>query len=128
MNIIKENCLETQIEFNLAFKNHANQYEICSRLDAGGYTPDIDLVKYALSKTKNILVMIRNRFDYQVNEQDVNQLLEDIDSFKGLPIQGYVIGHLTEDNLIDMETTRKLVAACKGKETVFNMAFDSVLD
>ncbi|MDE7434043.1 MAG: hypothetical protein K2M43_02910 [Mycoplasmoidaceae bacterium] len=36
MEIIREACVETKQEFDIAYKNKAERIELCSRLDVGG--------------------------------------------------------------------------------------------
>jgi copper homeostasis protein len=65
--IIKEACVETKAQIDNAIKHHTNQIELCSRLDLGGYTPEDDLIQYALDKQIKVIMMIRNRPDYATN-------------------------------------------------------------
>jgi copper homeostasis protein len=126
--IIKEACIETQDEFDRAFLHHADQYEICSQLELGGLTPSLELVKYASTKTKHSLVMIRRKNDFSSDSSHTQELLKDIKSFINLNIQGFVFGFLNNKNEVDINTTQTLVEACGNKEIVFHMAFDKIIN
>jgi copper homeostasis protein len=126
--IIKEACLETIDEFNSAFNHHANQYEVCSRLDLAGLTPDLTLVKNVLDKSNHIMVMIRRKDDYTADANHLEELLEDIRTFINTPIQGFVFGYLNDKSEVDLGIIKQLVKACGNKETVFHMAFDAIVD
>jgi copper homeostasis protein CutC len=65
--IIKEACVETKEQLDNALSHHADQIELCSRLDIGGCAPTDELTQYALSKSDHILIMIRNRADYSTS-------------------------------------------------------------
>jgi copper homeostasis protein CutC len=67
MKIIREACVENQEQLDNAFNHHAEQIELCSRLDVGGFTPTSTLTKYALSKSDHVLMMVRNRPDFNAN-------------------------------------------------------------
>jgi copper homeostasis protein CutC len=64
MKLIREACVETKAQIDNAIKNKAEQIELCSRLDLGGYTPSDELIQYSLDNSLNTIMMIRNRPDY----------------------------------------------------------------
>ena len=62
MRLIKESCVETYDEALNAKSRGAYKIEFCFRLDLGGFTPSIELVKRLVSDlTIPIEVMVRPR-------------------------------------------------------------------
>lgn len=128
MSIIKETCVETKREIDLAIANHTNQLELCSRLDLAGLTPEDDVVNYALKQTKHLIIMIRRRDDHFNTKESEEQLVADINKWNKTDVQGFVFGFLNKDKTIDQELTKKFVTLARGRETVFHMAFDETPD
>jgi copper homeostasis protein CutC len=71
MELIREACVETKEQLDNALEKHAEQIELCSRLDLGGLTPNHDLIEYALNKSNNILIMIRNNDNFSTSFFDL---------------------------------------------------------
>jgi copper homeostasis protein len=65
--LIKEACVETIAEINNAIEHQADQLELCSRLNVGGFTPSDALISYALSRNSKTIIMIRNRDDFKTS-------------------------------------------------------------
>ena len=74
-----------------------------------------------------IMTMIRPRGgDFVYNDLEVAIMLEDIALTAQAGSQGVVFGALTADKKLDKANLEKLVAASKGMEIVFHMAFDEL--
>ncbi|MDR0545962.1 MAG: hypothetical protein LBG49_03535 [Mycoplasmataceae bacterium] len=128
MKLIKEACVETKEEIDNAIKHHTDQIELCSRLDLSGLTPSVELAAYAASKCKRVFVMIRRENNFTINFFMMQKLKRDMKSFANIDVAGYVFGFLTKDNKINEKAVRTLVKLANGKETVFHMAFDELVD
>ena len=104
----------------------AQRIELCCNLEQGGLTPShgtIKLDRQALSI--EIFVLIRPRAgDFTYTELEIAQIQEDILFCKSIGIDGVVFGVLNEQNEIDLERNKQLVALAKPMQTTFHRAFD----
>ena len=126
--MIKEACVES-FEKALEAQNHgANRIELCENLAVGGTTPSYGTVKICLEKLNiPIFPMVRARggnFNYSKDEIEI--MKEDIKLFKKIGVKGIVLGCLTNDNKIDLETTKELVDLAYPMEVTFHKAIDEI--
>ncbi len=128
MKLYLESCCTNLEEVKEACDNGASRIELCERIDLGGITPSRKLLCDVLSvSTIPINVMIRPRGgNFVYSEDEINQMFEDIQTFKSLPVNGFVFGCLTPDNKVDIPAMKKLMAAASGKPVTFHRAFDEV--
>ncbi|TFK26645.1 copper homeostasis protein cutC [Coprinopsis marcescibilis] len=76
-----------------------------------------------------IEVMIRPRLgDFNYSKDELDVMLEDIASFKELGVRGFVVGVLTEDGRVDVETMKRLIDVILPLEVCFHRAFDMTPD
>ncbi|WP_373766459.1 copper homeostasis protein CutC [Glaesserella sp.] len=120
---------------NLESLMTANQFpiqriELCSALSVGGITPNYGLLKRAVEmSTLPLAVMIRPRAgDFLYSEYEVQVMFNDIEMARNLGINHIVIGALTADAEIDMDTTRALMTVAQGMDVTFHRAFDLCRD
>ena len=111
----------------------ARRIELCDNLTVGGTTPSYGVTKAAVELAANydttIMTMIRPRGgDFVYNELEIAIMLEDIRLTAQAGSQGVVFGALTADKKLDKANLEKLIAASKGMEIVFHMAFDELSD
>lgn len=104
----------------------ANRIELCGGRPEGGTTPSYGLLKSALEKVKiPIYVMIRPRGgDFLFNEEEKQVMLEDIRLLKTLNPGGFVIGALTADGNLDLETIDDQLNEIGNFPVTFHRAFD----
>ncbi|MDR0525851.1 MAG: hypothetical protein LBG90_08300 [Spirochaetaceae bacterium] len=126
MTIIREKCVETQEEIETAVQYRADRIELCSRLDAGGFTPEIALTKFAVEKGLSVVVMLRHRRDFLISPEEVRLLQKEIRTFRDLGVSGFVFGFLTPEGNLNRPALETLLTEGAGKETVFHMAFDEI--
>ena len=120
-----EACVTSTEQAIHSEKLGAQRIEICSRLETGGMTPDIDLVKELCKKLNiPIRVMIRpNPFGFEADQETVEAMIFSIDRFKLLPIQGFVAGVL-KNNILDKESMRLLMMHAHPCPITFHKAID----
>ena len=114
-----------------AIEDGARRIELCDNLAVGGTTPSYGVTKAAVELAANydttIMTMIRPRGgDFVYNELEIAIMLEDIRMTAQAGSQGVVFGALTADKKLDKPNLEKLIAASKGMEIVFHMAFDEL--
>jgi len=131
--MIYEFCAENVTLLEKAMQAGARRIELCDNLAVGGTTPSYGVTKAAVELAANydttIMTMIRPRGgDFVYNDLEIAIMLEDISLTAQSGSQGVVFGALTADKKLDKPNLEKLIAASKGMEIVFHMAFDELSD
>lgn len=131
--MIYEFCAENVTLLEKAMQAGARRIELCDNLAVGGTTPSYGVTKAAVELAANydttIMTMIRPRGgDFVYNDLEIAIMLEDICLTDQAGSQGVVFGALTADKKLDKPNLEKLIAASKGMEIVFHMAFDELSD
>ena len=129
--MIYEFCAENVTLLEKAMQAGARRIELCDNLAVGGTTPSYGVTKAAVELAANydttIMTMIRPRGgDFVYNELEIAIMLEDIRLTAQAGSQGVVFGALTADKKLNKANLEKLIAASKGMEIVFHMAFDEL--
>ncbi|VKG54996.1 copper homeostasis protein [Streptococcus pneumoniae] len=131
--MIYEFCAENVTLLEKAMQAGVRRIELCDNLAVGGTTPSYGVTKAAVELAANydttIMTMIRPRGgDFVYNDLEIAIMLEDIRLTAQAGSQGVVFGALTADKKLDKPNLEKLIAASKGMEIVFHMAFDELSD
>ena len=131
--MIYEFCAENVTLLEKAIQAGARRIELCDNLAVGGTTPSYGVTKAAVELAANydttIMTMIRPRGgDFVYTDLEIAIMLEDIRLTAQAGSQGVVFGTLTADKKLDKPNLEKLIAASKGMEIVFHMAFDELSD
>ena len=131
--MIYEFCAENVTLLEKAMEAGARRIELCDNLAVGGTTPSYGVTKAAVELAANydstIMTMIRPRGgDFVYHDLEIAIMLEDIRLTAQAGSQGVVFGALTADRKLDKANLEKLIAASKGMEIVFHMAFDELSD
>ena len=131
--MIYEFCAENVTLLEKAMQAGARRIELCDNLAVGGTTPSYGVTKAAVELAANydttIMTMIRPRGgDFVYTDLEIAIMLEDIRLTAQAGSQGVVFGTLTADKKLDKPNLEKLIAASKGIEIVFHMAFDDLSD
>ena len=131
--MIYEFCAENVTLLEKAMQAGSRRIELCDNLAVGGTTPSYGVTKAAVELAANydttIMTMIRPRGgDFVYNDLEIAIMLEDIRLTAQAGSQGVVFGALTTDKKLDKSNLEKLIAASKGMEIVFHMAFDELSD
>ena len=129
--MIYEFCAENVTLLEKAMQAGARRVELCDNLAVGGTTPSYGVTKAAVELAANydstIMTMIRPRGgDFVYHDLEIAIMLEDIRLTAQAGSQGVVFGALTADKKLDKVNLEKLIAASKGMEIVFHMAFDEL--
>ena len=131
--MIYEFCAENVTLLEKAMQAGARRIELCDNLAVGGTTPSYGVTKAAVELAADydttIMTMIRPRGgDFVYNDLEISIMLDDIRLTAQAGSQGVVFGALTADKKLDKANLEKLIAASKGMEIVFHMAFDDLCD
>ena len=131
--MIYEFCAENVTLLEKAMQTGARRIELCDNLAVGGTTPSYGVTKAAVELASDhdttIMTMIRPRGgDFVYSDLEIAIMLDDIRLTAQAGSQGVVFGALTADKKLDKANLEKLIAASKGMEIVFHMAFDELSD
>lgn len=129
---ILEVCAGSIESIKAAYEGGAYRVELCSALSEDGLTPSVGMIRYAKSLDGlKVHVLIRPRCgDFVYTDDEVKCMEDDIRMCRELGVDGVVIGALTKDFDIDIETCKRLVnAAGSGNDInkmniTFHRAFD----
>lgn len=114
----------------IAQQNGADRVELCSGIEAGGTTPDFEMVESARRHlTIDLHVMIRPRGgNFVYTESEFAQMKYEILAFKKMDVDGFVFGVLDENNQVAISQNMELVNWAKPLPCTFHRAFDAVPD
>jgi len=120
-----EACVTTLDEAITAELNGAHRLEICTRLETGGMTPEVQLVKDILSKTSiPCRIMIREEAEgFEADNSTLNKMVDAIHQFENIPIDGFVFG-LLKNNSVDREGMDVLLRHAAPYSVTFHKAID----
>ncbi len=126
MKKILEICVDSLASAKAAIQGGADRLELCSALSIGGITPYIELLAQ-IRKDSDIEIrsMIRPRagdFLYDRNETEI--MINQIKNLKAAGSNGFVIGCLTKDGKLDIETLKPLIDVADGADLTLHRAID----
>jgi copper homeostasis protein len=124
--LIRETCVESEEEIDIAKKGGADRIELCANLEIGGTSPAPSIADYAISRNLEVAVMIRVREGFLAVAEDIEIMKNQIRVFNETRIKAFVFGFLNKDGEIDFPAMKSLIEEVKGKELVFHMAFDEL--
>jgi copper homeostasis protein len=116
-----------------AERGGANRLEIISHYEVGGLTPSFDLVREITSTVKiPARVMLRESEPFVVtDEEEIERLRVAARAFTRLPIDGFVLGFLTEASdgkRIDHDLLSSVLACAPNLKATFHRAFEELPD
>jgi len=128
--ILLEVCCGSADDVIEAWKAGADRVELNSNLFQGGLTPSagcLDVVKETV--TIPVMTMLRPRSGgFCYTDVEFRTMLADAKALLSRGADGLVFGCLHEDGTVDVDRTRRLVAAAEGRPTVFHRALDVTPD
>ena len=112
-----------------AERGGADRLEVVSRLDVGGLTPELELVRRIKAEVSLPLrVMIRERVGFQISGlAELARLCESAQAFSELGVDGIVFGFLKHGD-IDLETIVEILECVPEVKATFHHAFEAAND
>jgi copper homeostasis protein len=129
-HFILEIAVETVDAALAAQRGGANRIELCSQLAQDGLTPASDLMHVVRQRVPlPIFAMIRPRAgDFVYSGEEFQLMQRDIETARGLGMNGIVLGILRDDRSVDVARTRQLVQLAHPLPVTFHRAFDLSAD
>lgn len=127
--MIKEFCAENMTDVPRALQAGAKRVELCDNLAVGGTTVSYGVMAATLDYCQQegvpVMCLIRPRGgDFCYNDVELKSMLTDISVAQQLGADGVVLGCLTPDRHLDVNTLQELLTAAEGLQVTFHMAFD----
>ena len=108
----------------------ADRLEVAQDLDNEGVTPGVELVdriRHAVSIPMHVMIRSRNAFS-GFSSEEIDSMHEELLAFKRVGVDGVVVGFLSGDGDIDVETTATVLKEAQPLSITFHRAFDHVRD
>ena len=120
MKKILEVCVDSLASARNAIAGGADRLELCSALAVGGLTPYTALLKQIRRESDiPIRCLMRHRpGDFFYTADELELLREQIIQLKQAGADGFVIGCLTPDGILDKLAMRHLMQACGSNVTL----------
>jgi copper homeostasis protein len=108
----------------------ASRIELCEKLEVGGITPGVDLMRAVRRQIRlPIFSMIRPRGgDFVYTDGEFAEMKSAIGIAKESGMDGVVLGALRKDRCVDVERTRELVEIARPLPVTYHRAFDECAD
>lgn len=125
-----EACVDSYASCRAATLGGADRLELCSHLIIGGCTPSPVVFKQVQRDCDvKINALIRPRFgDFLYTDIEMEEMCEEIKTFRDLGANGVVIGTLTPEGDLDLEKMKRLIDCAGGIDVTLHRAFDMTRD
>jgi len=123
-----EICCTSLEEAIAAEKAGANRIELCEDLSVGGVSPRLKTIQQTTSILRiPIHVLIRSRAgNFVYSNSETQTMLQQIEQAFNYPIDGIVVGALTNERTINLEQAAAFRMAALNKKCFFHKAFDEI--
>ncbi|XP_076759407.1 copper homeostasis protein cutC homolog [Xylocopa sonorina] len=125
-----EICIDSLESARNAIEGGATRLEICTALSEGGLTPTPGFLQKIKSfSPAPLYAMLRIRSgNFVYTEEEMEVMLQDLRILKECGADGFVFGALTEENEINVQFCKNVLAAARPLPVTFHRAFDEVND
>src|SRR5579859_7075385 len=112
-----------------AYRGGASRLEITVRLDQGGLTPPVEMVREIIQVVPvPVRVMLRDRADFSIKEiAELESLKWKAREFAGLNVEGLVTGHI-KDGKLDLTTLEEIIKSAPKMRITAHHAIEATGD
>ncbi len=129
-NPLIEACVDSYASCKAATLGGADRLELCAHLIIGGTTPSPVVFRQVKRDCDvKINVLIRPRFgDFLYTDIEMEEMCEEIKTFRELGANGVVIGSLTPEGDLDIEKMKRMMECAGDMDVTLHRAFDMTRD
>lgn len=129
-NPLLEACVDSYASAMAAARGGADRLELCANLSIGGTTPSVPLFRQVRRDCDvKVNVLIRPRFgDFLYDGAELEEMAEEIETFRELGANGVVIGVLTPEGALDEGAMARLTDHAGDMDVTLHRAFDMTRD
>jgi len=126
MKKLLEICVDSLASARAAIRGGADRLELCSALAIGGLTPYSELLRQIRDESDiAVRCLMRPRGgDFLYTTEEIRMLAAQINTLSKAGADGFVIGCLTPDGMLDENAMRPLVEAAEGKGLTLHRCID----
>ncbi len=126
--VILEGCIDSKKDASYYAKNKIDRLELCSLLELGGLSPELELVDYCINTLKiDSVIMLRNRNDFDFLDYDFEIIEDQVQEYKKLGAKHFIFGFNINGD-IDINACKKVISLLKGCDYSYHMAIDETKD
>lgn len=117
---------QTVVDAKAAEQAGANRIELVQDMQADGLTPAVELIEAICQQTQIAMrVMVRfHNCGFVYTDQERQQICQWVEAQRDLPIEGFVLGGLSETGTIDTDLLDAIATVIGDKKVTFHRAFD----
>ena len=125
-----EVCVDSLASIRAAAAGGATRLELCSALALGGLSPYAELLMQGKEVCGlPVRCLMRPRAgDFLYTEEEIRLLCDQIRTLCQAGADGFVLGALTPDGDLDVQTMRKLLDCCGGRPVTLHRCIDVARD
>lgn len=130
MKKILEVCVDSLASAKAAAAGGADRLELCSALAVGGLTPYAELLRQikAVCDLPVRCLMRPRPGDFLYTEEEIHLLCAQIETLRRAGADGFVIGALTTDGMLDELSMKRMLGACNGMPVTLHRCIDVACD
>ncbi len=121
-----EVCVDSLASARAAIEGGADRLELCSALSIGGLTPYTELLRQ-IRKESDIPIrcLMRPRAgDFLYTPEEIRMMVMQMQELRSWGANGFVIGCLTPEGLLDKKAMEQLIDAAKGRKLTLHRCID----
>lgn len=130
MSGLLEICVDSLASARAAISGGADRLELCSALSIGGLTPYSALLSQIRGESNiTIRCLMRPRAgDFLYTPEEIQMMANQIRTLRSLGADGFVIGCLTPEGMLDKEAMKPLIEAADGAGLTLHRCIDVSAD
>lgn len=130
MSKILEVCVDSLASARAAAEGGADRLELCSALAVGGLSPYPELLRQIKQVCRlPVRCLMRPRAgDFLYTCEEIDLLCDQMETLRKAGADGFVVGALTPEGVLDLPAMARLLAACGGLPVTLHRCIDVARD